>query len=348
MSKILSRSHLSSGKAVKSLLILLTIGSMLAFTVSAFYLAESYRLQPFSLYKNSYKVAEIRSQPYYSVFVKPSLIYDYATIVNYSTIYLSLAEKIDYVFNISWAVYNNTVKGSASSIEYSVEPALLITTSTWSKSFTINPEVLETSEGVVVKGSLNIDELEGLVDAIDREIRVSSWRFDANTTLTLRIHVTYSTGVRASYELTPFIALSLNRVYNLLAISTGGLTSSYSEEVKKTLENTITLPLGLSARVSTVRNITTISTLITGLSTIILAYTTLRSYGAFKIQSRERFRRKIVKARVDEYRFKTVVLENAEDFDALARRIDAPIIYSEPGKKYYLIVGDTAYVYSES
>uniref|UniRef100_A0A7C2G114 DUF5305 domain-containing protein n=1 Tax=Thermosphaera aggregans TaxID=54254 RepID=A0A7C2G114_9CREN len=346
MSKILSINRLFSGKAVKSLLVLLTIISFTVFAVSAFYLAESYRLQPYSIYKNSYKLAEIRSQPYYSVLVKPSLIYDYETIVTYPTIYLSLAEKVDYVFNISWVVYNNTVKGLVSSIEYSVEPALLITTSTWSKSFAITPEILETSDGVMVKGSFNISELEGLVDAVDREVRVSSWRFDVNTTLSLRINVKYSTGINASYELKPYMVLSFNRIYNLLAISTGGLTSSYSDEVQKTVENTMTLPLGFSVKVSTIRSITTISTLTTGLLAAVMGYTALRSYGVFKTSNRK-FRRRIVKAHVDEYRFKTVVVEKAEDFDALARRVDAPIIYSELDRKYYLMIGDIAYVYQE-
>ncbi|QOR94764.1 hypothetical protein IMZ38_02200 [Thermosphaera chiliense] len=348
MSKILSRNRLFSGKVVKSLLLLLTVVSILVFATSAFYLAESYRLQPYITYKNSYKTADINSQPYYSVLVKPSLIYDYATVVTYSTVYLSLAEKVDYVFNLSWAVYNNTAKGPVSSITYSVEPALLITTSTWSKSFAITPEILETGEGVVVKGSFNISELEGLVDAIDKEVRVSSWRFDANTTLSLRIHAAYSTGVNASYELKPFIALSINKIYNLLEISTGGLTSSYGEEVKKTIENTMTLPLGFSVRVSTVRSVATISTLTTGLLAAVMGYTSLRSYGVFKTQGGKKFKRRIVKARVDEYRFKTVIVESAEDFDALARRVDAPVIYSEQDRKYYLVIGDIAYVYQES
>jgi len=335
-------------KTTRRLLTAISILSVILFITSVVYFAESYMIKPYSVYKNSYKLADIHAQIYYNTSVKPSLLYDYATTVNYSIVYLSLAERIDYVFKISWLIYNSTSKGSVVNAKFTIEPRMTITTPTWSKNFPITPEVTEGKGFIIIKGSLDISELKELVKIIDSEVKVSSWRFDLNVTVRFNINVSYSSGVNAFYELNPLITMSFNNLYNLLTFTSSGLTASYTEDIQKTVENTISLPLGFKTSVSSMRRITTISTLTLGVTSIGLIYLTLRAHRDLLSESKRRFLKRVVRGRVDEHYFRTVIVEDPYDFENIARRYDAPIIYSESEKKYYLIIGDIAYVYVET
>ena len=322
--------------------------SVILFITSVAYFAESYMIQPYSVYKNSYKLADIHAQIYYNTSVKPSLLYDYATTINYSTVYLSLAERVDYVFKISWLIYNSTNKGSVVNTKFTIEPRMTITTPTWSKNFAITPEVTEKEGFIIVRGFFNMSELEELVKTIDSEVKVSSWRFDLNVTIRFNINVSYSSEVNTFYELNPLITMSFNNVYNLLTFTTSGLTASYAEDVQETVENTMILPLGFKTNVSNMRRITIISTLTLGVTSIGLIYLTMRAHRDLLLESKRRFLKRVIRGRVDEHRFRTVVVEDPYDFENIARRYDAPIIYSESEKKYYLIIGDIAYIYVET
>ncbi|MEM2077722.1 MAG: hypothetical protein QXH45_00420 [Thermosphaera sp.] len=346
MKKLFSNSSLVLKNRARVFSIVVTIAFIALFAVGAFYLSESYRVQPYVVHKDVFKTAELSSQVGYNVYVKPSLIYDYAGVVNYSTIYLSLADSIDYFFNISWFVSNSTSYGYVEKLEPFVRPALSISTSSWSKNFTIEPDVNASGNTISVKGAFNISDITDLVEAIDSEIRVTSWRFDAVITIEVGVNVAYSSGFRTTYVLKPLITLSFNRIYNLLSITTEGLSNTYSVENQRTVENTISLPLGIRARVSTVRSLAAISTLISGALLMALTYATLRVYGVTGLRN-GRVRWKSVKGRLEEYRFRTIVIEDPADFEALSKRFDVPIVYSDSEKKYYLVIGDTAYVYAE-
>jgi len=121
------KSIFSSSIARKLLLALTTI-SIALLSISCFYFAESYRVEPVTIYKNTYKLAQVNTSILYNVSVKPSMIYDYAAVVNYPMIYLSLVQKIQYLFDIAWIIYNDTYSGVASSINYTVTPAMAINT----------------------------------------------------------------------------------------------------------------------------------------------------------------------------------------------------------------------------
>jgi len=341
--------HVSlKSKKAKRLLIALSILFITLFTISIVYFAESYMIQPYSIYKNSRKLADIYAQIYYNTSVKPSLLYDYATTVNYSTVYLSLAERVDYIFKISWLIYNNASRGSVVNTNFTLEPRMTINTPTWSKSFNITPEIIRSKDFIIVKGFFNISELEELIKTIDSEVKVNSWRFDLNMTIHFNIKVSYSSGATASYELNPLLTLSFNNIYNLLTFTTSGLVASYTEDIQKTIENTINLPLGFKINVSNMRRTTTITTLTLGAMSIGLIYLTLKTHLTPLSESKRKFLRRIIRGKVDEHYFKIVIVENPYDFENIARKYDAPIIYSESEKKYYLVIGDIAYVYVET
>ena len=225
---------------------------------------------------------------------------------------------------------------------------MTITTPTWSKNFAITPEVTEKEGFIIVRGFFNMSELEELVKTIDSEVKVRSWRFDLNVTIRFNINVSYSSEVNTFYELNPLITMSFNNVYNLLTFTTSGLTASYAEDVQETVENTMILPLGFKTNVSNMRRITIISTLTLGVTSIGLIYLTMRAHRDLLLESKRRFLKRVIRGRVDEHSFRTVVVEDPYDFENIARRYDAPIIYSESEKKYYLIIGDIAYIYVET
>ncbi|MEM4436378.1 MAG: hypothetical protein QXO22_05430, partial [Thermosphaera sp.] len=208
------------------------------------------------------------------------------------------------------------------------------------------PDVNASGNTISVKGAFIISDITDLVEAIDSEIRVTSWRFDAVIMIEVGVEVAYSSGFRTTYALKPLITLSFNKIYNLLMITTGGLSNTYRVENQRTIENTISLPLGIRARVSIVRSLAAISTLISGALSMVLTYATLREFGVTGSRD-NRVRWKSVKGRLEEYRFRTIVIEDPADFEALSKRFDVPIVYSDSEKKYYLVIGDTAYIYAE-
>jgi len=337
-----------SSSIARKLLLALTTLSIALLSISCFYFAESYRVEPVTIYKNTYKLAQVNTSILYNVSVKPSMIYDYAAVVNYPMIYLSLVQKIQYLFDIAWVVYNDTYSGVASNINYTVIPAMAINTPTWSKKFPLKAHVVSEDKRVLIQGELNMSDLYNLVRAIDSEVLVSSRRYDVNITMSFEINVLYESGERKRFDLNPYMLLSVNELNNILVITVSGSSEAYTSSTQRSVENTLNLPMGLKISVADSRKITLYSTLSLGAASIAFLSITMNTYKRKNTTSKPKPRRKVLKGLVDESNLKLIQISNYRDFEDISKRFNAPVVYSESIGKYYIIIGDVAYVYIEN
>ena|GEM_PF-1668683 len=337
-----------SSSITRRLLLALTILSMALFSISCYYFAESFRVEPIAIYKNTYKLAQINTDILYNVSVKPSMIYDYATIVNYPMIYLSLVHRIQYLFDITWEVYNDTYSGVASNINYTVTPAMTISTPTWSKKFPLKADAVSGDKHVLIQGELNMSDLYNLVRAIDSEVLVSSRRYDVNITMNFEINVLYMNGERKRFDLNPSMLLSVNELNNILIITINESSETFTNNTQISVENTLNLPMGLKISIADSRRITLYSTLTLGAMSIALIFITINTYKPKNITGKTKPRRNVLKGLVDESNLKLIQISNYRDFESVSKRFNIPIIYSENVGKYYIVLGDVAYVYIEN
>lgn len=337
----------SSRRLVKKLLLASIVIVTIFFSISGFYLVESYRRHPYSSHTETYKLAVLQAKTSYATSVKPSIIYDYATIIYNPTVYLSLANSVQYKFKLNWILYNNTKKGVVINTTHYLEPSITITTPAWSKKFPLTPKISE-SNSLTINDSIVLKDIENLVKTIDLEVQSASRRYDVNISIKLVVASTYSNGEKKQYVLEPYILLSVNELNNILVITTGGLTNTYSENNERITENKLYLPFGFSVSVASARSITLYTTIILGVVMMNLVFLASRVYGFTIEKNTAGLKKRVINGVVDESRFKLVVVSDIHSFNAISRKYDLPVIYNPEIGKYYLVLNDTVYVYSET
>lgn len=337
----------SSRSLARRLLLASTIIVIAFFSISSFYFAESYRIQPYNTYKETFKLVDFQAKTTYNISVKPSIIYDYATIIDAPMTYLSLANSVQYETRINWVLYNNTKKGIISNATYFLESDMTITTPAWSKKFPSTPRIVNGDGNLVVNDTIVLKDLLNLVKTIDSEVQSASRRYDVNISIRQVITALYSNGEKKQYVFDPYILLSVNELNNILIITTGESSNTYTENNEKILENKINLPTGTSVSVAEVRTLTLYTTILLGTTMIGLVFLTIKIYGFSTKKTMIGFKKRVIAGRIDESKFKLVFIDDPSSFNAISRKYDSPIIHNPEIKRYYLVINDTAYVYNE-
>ncbi|WP_232216772.1 hypothetical protein [Desulfurococcus amylolyticus] len=320
---------------------ILTITLILALAVSIVVMAVSYRIEPYNVVEHVVKYTDINGDALFTMGVKPSIIYDNASVISSSRVFLSLAQYSLYRLNAKVVIYNNTEHGEATSIECNISASGVLRSSLWSKSLEPQLTLFCSPGSVYVNGSVNIEEILELASRIDREISSASFKLDYGVDINASYTVKYSDGYIAVYQYNPIILFSIDKPNNILSASSSNTSSSETRTVKNIVEKNMPPPFNFIS-IYSARVLTLYSTPILAILTGALLYLNNQHE-----RVKHGIQHRLPRVALDKSVFKTILVEKEETIYMLAKKGYGIPVASISGDEIYLLTGtDVLYVYN--
>jgi len=208
---------------------------------------------PLTRYRTNVDLRYTQSADYsYTAFVKPSLLYDNRTEVSEGDpLYVKLVERLNVTFQYELTQEPNTVSMTDNKLKYEVSASL--SGGDWAKIYPLSSRRTNTT-GFIETYTLNITEIEGIIDTIGEEIgtRAHSYTYEIRPLIRLDA----SAGNESiEQDFNPTLTIK----FELGQIKFKGLTNTMMGSVTHREKEAATYKiLGLSGEVSDMRGISII------------------------------------------------------------------------------------------
>ena len=246
MTKIKKKKFVLSKRILTSNVALALLGTALA--ISLIMAVVSYK-SPTAL-TNEITVSQINhdSSFDYVVEVAPSLIYDNQTILHEdAALYLKLLREINVTMN-----YRITSPQGIEKVQGTITPVLVVTASSWSKSFLLSDPIPLNKTETSVQVNLNMTDIITKIGIIQKETGIRANEYNISAIMKISLDVTLANGHEYSQEFMPAYTLSVMEDKSSVKVSYIQQSKTFKDITKNTVPTYLSI-LGYSLPVTTAR-----------------------------------------------------------------------------------------------